>query len=553
MSLYGALYAGVAGLQAQSNKLGIISDNIANVNTVGYKEGQATFETLVTTANGATAYSPGGVISGNQQQVTTQGLLQTTSSPTDIAISGNGFFVVNQTADGTGRGALYPRRIVYPGCVGQFRQYRRLFSAGVAARSQRQPAGRAGQYQYDVERQLKQLADGQRAERDRHGDSSSSKISISANLNSGQDPALGAGATASIDVNDTTNSGISADQLITQTGTDHLTRGDKFTVATSLTSINSSFTYGGFSVGRNVTDGTGSDAATTLPSDTPVALGAAPVATTNLSSDVVISLAAANTTEGLKVGSVVTLAGLAAVTDGITATGACRSIRCEGSDQRNHQHRYHHRHGRYATSSGRRRRTVEDTVVVASLRRQYSRCPDRDANASSASPAPADSPRSALSFNITTAAAGTQAPSPIPPRRPMRCWRQFNTLTNLATAISDVSGLTARVVNNQLYVGASEANAAVTFTNGSAVGVSGPPVQAGIDWINELGLATVAVNNPVTSGTNRYSSLQSLADDVNSISGLKATVNNPTGSARRGDQRRQSAGYGHLHRCRLWR
>src|ERR1700733_13092331 len=99
MSLYGALYAGVSGLSAQSNELGIISDNIANVNTVGYKEGSATFETLVTNANNATAYSPGGVLSGNQQLVSTQGLLQTTSSPTDIAISGSGLFVVNQHAD----------------------------------------------------------------------------------------------------------------------------------------------------------------------------------------------------------------------------------------------------------------------------------------------------------------------------------------------------------------------------------------------------------------------------------------------------------------------
>src|SRR4051812_19458828 len=108
MSLYGALYAGVAGLQAQSNKLGIISDNIANVNTVGYKEGLSEFETLVTTAGNATAYSPGGVLGANRQLVDTQGLLQTTSSPTDIALSGAGLFVVNQNAAGDGQ-VLYTR------------------------------------------------------------------------------------------------------------------------------------------------------------------------------------------------------------------------------------------------------------------------------------------------------------------------------------------------------------------------------------------------------------------------------------------------------------
>src|SRR5262249_32956390 len=82
LSLYGALYAGVSGLQAQSNKLGIISDNIANVNTIGYKQGSATFETLVTNAGNTGAYSPGGVLSGNEQLVSQQGLLQTTTSPT---------------------------------------------------------------------------------------------------------------------------------------------------------------------------------------------------------------------------------------------------------------------------------------------------------------------------------------------------------------------------------------------------------------------------------------------------------------------------------------
>ncbi|MBY0408073.1 MAG: flagellar basal body protein, partial [Rickettsiales bacterium] len=54
MSLYGALYAGVAGLGSQSNKLGVISDNIANVNTIGYKSGTAVFETLVTSASNVT-------------------------------------------------------------------------------------------------------------------------------------------------------------------------------------------------------------------------------------------------------------------------------------------------------------------------------------------------------------------------------------------------------------------------------------------------------------------------------------------------------------------
>ncbi|NBO19849.1 MAG: flagellar hook-basal body complex protein, partial [Proteobacteria bacterium] len=102
------MYAGVAGLSSQSNKLGVISDNIANVNTIGYKYVSAVFETLVTSASGVTAYSPGGVLGGNSQLVDKQGLLQTTSSPTDIAISGGGFFIVNEKSDKSGQ-VLYTR------------------------------------------------------------------------------------------------------------------------------------------------------------------------------------------------------------------------------------------------------------------------------------------------------------------------------------------------------------------------------------------------------------------------------------------------------------
>src|SRR4051812_16380173 len=108
MSLYGALFSGVAGLNAQSTKLSIISDNVSNVNTVGYKGGTTLFQTLVTGSSSSTSYSPGGVIGGTRQTTDQQGLLQTTSSPTDIAIQGAGLFVVNQTANGRGQ-VLYTR------------------------------------------------------------------------------------------------------------------------------------------------------------------------------------------------------------------------------------------------------------------------------------------------------------------------------------------------------------------------------------------------------------------------------------------------------------
>lgn len=102
MSLYGALFAGVSGLAANSQAMGMISDNIANLNTVGYKGTRARFSTLVTNDILTTTHSPAGVRSTPFREISQQGLLQTSESPTDIAISGAGFFVVKALTDGTG-------------------------------------------------------------------------------------------------------------------------------------------------------------------------------------------------------------------------------------------------------------------------------------------------------------------------------------------------------------------------------------------------------------------------------------------------------------------
>jgi flagellar hook protein FlgE len=93
MSLYGAMFSGVSGLNAEAQSLGMISDNISNVNTVGYKTSGAAFSTLVTRQT-ANFYAPGGVRSQPVAAVDRQGLLQSSSNATDLAISGKGMFVV---------------------------------------------------------------------------------------------------------------------------------------------------------------------------------------------------------------------------------------------------------------------------------------------------------------------------------------------------------------------------------------------------------------------------------------------------------------------------
>ena len=98
MSIFGAMFSGVTGLNAQSQALGMIADNIANVNTIGYKGTTAHFFSLVTQAASRTTYTPGGVASSPSQGIDRQGLLQASVSETDIAIAGRGFFVVSQSS-----------------------------------------------------------------------------------------------------------------------------------------------------------------------------------------------------------------------------------------------------------------------------------------------------------------------------------------------------------------------------------------------------------------------------------------------------------------------
>ena len=109
MSIFGALNAGVSGLGAQSQAMGIIADNIANVNTIAYKEVNARFSSLVTVEPTRTFHTPGGVRSNRFQAIDEQGLLQSTPNRLDLAIAGNGMFVARETANGTGSDFLFTR------------------------------------------------------------------------------------------------------------------------------------------------------------------------------------------------------------------------------------------------------------------------------------------------------------------------------------------------------------------------------------------------------------------------------------------------------------
>lgn len=95
MSINSGLFAGVSAVAAQSVNFAVISDNIANSNTVGFKEADGRFRTLVTRSPSATSFTAGGVVAQPLSDPQRQGLIQGTSSTTDISIDGNGFFVTN--------------------------------------------------------------------------------------------------------------------------------------------------------------------------------------------------------------------------------------------------------------------------------------------------------------------------------------------------------------------------------------------------------------------------------------------------------------------------
>lgn len=102
-----SMYAGVSGLRTHQSKMDVIGNNIANVNTIGFKKGQMTFkEVFSQTLRGASAPQDGrggtnpqqvglGVSVGSISTIHTQGSAQPTDNPTDLMIDGEGFFVVS--------------------------------------------------------------------------------------------------------------------------------------------------------------------------------------------------------------------------------------------------------------------------------------------------------------------------------------------------------------------------------------------------------------------------------------------------------------------------
>jgi len=102
-----ALFSGVAGLKNHQTRMDVIGNNIANVNTYGFKTSRVTFQDMLsqTIAGAAKPEENRGGVNPKQiglgmtiasiDKIFTQGSLQTTGNQTDLAIQGDGFFVVS--------------------------------------------------------------------------------------------------------------------------------------------------------------------------------------------------------------------------------------------------------------------------------------------------------------------------------------------------------------------------------------------------------------------------------------------------------------------------
>ena len=98
MGISSALFSGISGLSTHGNAMSVIGDNIANVNTIGFKSSRTSFEDVlsqsVSTASGSSQIGRGTALSC-VDTLFQQGSFESTSNATDLAIGGNGFFIVS--------------------------------------------------------------------------------------------------------------------------------------------------------------------------------------------------------------------------------------------------------------------------------------------------------------------------------------------------------------------------------------------------------------------------------------------------------------------------
>ncbi len=109
MGIQSAMFSGVSGLNTNSQAMSVIGNNLANTNTIGFKGARTVFSDLLSSTvfgSGGTSQVGRGVGLSTIDNVFSQGTFETTASDTDVAIEGDGFFIVKEPGNDT---PLYTR------------------------------------------------------------------------------------------------------------------------------------------------------------------------------------------------------------------------------------------------------------------------------------------------------------------------------------------------------------------------------------------------------------------------------------------------------------
>lgn len=100
MSLTGVLRTGVSGMNAQTNRISTVAENIQNASTTGYKRTSTEFSSLLLESSGVGNYNSGAVETTVRRSINEEGPTSFTTSDTDLAIQGSGFFLVKDAGGG---------------------------------------------------------------------------------------------------------------------------------------------------------------------------------------------------------------------------------------------------------------------------------------------------------------------------------------------------------------------------------------------------------------------------------------------------------------------
>ena len=404
MSLTGSLFSAVSGLNSQGTVLGVIGDNIANISTVGFKQGNTTFSSLVTGSGSSGGGS--GVIASSRLAIDQQGQIQSTGVSTDIAISGQGFFVVKDNPTENEGEFFYTR-------AGSFRQDDRGFfvnSSGFVLQAYKlDPDGKLPGETGNADTTPNQLLQSLTSVSTREISGiafATSTVSLGVNLDAGESVLAGSGDTIEPPAGSIGNTDVAADDIIAPdlgTAFSSLTTGDELEVVLG-NGTTYAFTYGGYGESQDIT------------------------------ADAIL--------------------GSSSPTIAFTPSAAAAPAQLAEGDN-----------------------FTISTSTLPAVTFTYQQFNPEPTNASA---------------------------------------RTFNSLATMAQAIDAVNGLSARVVNNRLYVSSADAREAVTFTDVTGNIVAALDDQSG-DFSN---IAAVA--------TNRFNTLQGLTNLVNDEAGITASVTNPT-------------------------